>query len=219
MFHVAGPVLFLTALSTEAAVVRRGIGHRIGIRIQAIGIRCNRGIDQQLLDDARLIVVAGLAGALDPGLAIGDVVLDDPTGLVSELGPQAAPPTIPWTRGLIHSAYQLAATPAEKSDLGLRTGAIAVDMEQRLIRERAKVPVIGLRTISDRALDPVEPVVMSLVDDLGRPRPLVIATTLIRRPRLIGHLRRLQVDSRFALGRLETAVSRLLDTIGPRHPT
>jgi hypothetical protein len=203
MFHVPGPLIFLTALSAEAAAVRRGVSGPTGVRVGAVGIRCNRGIDQKLLDGAGLVIVAGLAGALDPDLAIGDIVLDDPAGLV--------PDRPLWRRGTILSVDQLVATSDVKTGLLRQTGAIAVDMETKLVRQRTDVPVIGLRAISDRACDPVEPVVMSLVNDLGRPRPIMIARTLIRRPRLIGHLRRLQKDTNLALSRLELAVAGLLD--------
>jgi adenosylhomocysteine nucleosidase len=141
--------------------------------------------------------MAGLAGALDPGLKIGDVVMDDAT-----------------TRGRIYTADHLIATPAEKAALFRQTGALAVDMENAIVRraaEAAGIPFIGIRAISDTADQAIDPAVLTIADEVGRPKPLAIAMLLIRRPGMAAKLRRLQADSHRALAALGAAVKTLIE--------
>jgi hypothetical protein len=83
----------------------------------------------------RGIIMAGLAGALDPTLHDGEVVIDQP--LVDTLQDAR------WRRGGIHTSDHLIATPAAKAALFESTGATVVDMETakaRAFAERAGVP-------------------------------------------------------------------------------
>jgi len=171
--------------------------HTIGIR----GVR----LPLPSLAESSILILAGLGGAIDPSLRIGDVVVHAPAGLV--------PDELPWRRGPICSAHQLISTPADKAGLFATTGALAVDMESDVVRKAAAeqdVPCIAIRTISDTADEAIDPAVMSFVDDLGRPRLGAVASGLLRRPGLLRDLSHLAKNSKLASQRLGEAVRQLL---------
>ena len=124
----------------------------------------------------------GFRGTLDPTLQVGDVVLEDP-GLVFR--------NSTLLRGTVYTADHVVATPADKAALFQRTQAQAVDMESTAVRSLAAgwgIPFVGLRAISDAAGDAVNPRVMAMIDDLGRPRLARTAAAVLRRPSMIPEL-------------------------------
>ncbi len=117
------------------------IHHLIGIK--AAGLP-NLSIDS----DTRYILLAGLAGALDPSLAVGDLVLCD--------CPERFSTRIEIQRGLIHTGVDVAATPAQKAELFASTQARVVDMETAVVRTfaaRREIPFVCLRAVSDSAAE------------------------------------------------------------------
>jgi len=177
------PLIF-AALELEAAALRK----ELNIEVQVIGIRACRL--PRALPRASRIILAGLAGALDPALKIGDIVMD----------------------GSIHTSDRLIATAAEKAELFQTTGARAVDMETAVVRRAAQaagIPFTAIRAVSDTADQALDPALLTVVDEVGRPRPLKVAALLVRRPNLVPQLRRLEADSRKALAALAIAVGRL----------
>jgi hypothetical protein len=190
----ASKLVILTALNAEAKVLA-GI---TGATVHVIGLRGARGVPP--VAPGSRVIVAGLGGALDPTLRVGDLVIDT---VVADG---------PWRLGAIHSAEHAVTTPEAKAALFRETGALAVDMEQAAVRRvlPADVQVIGLRAISDPADMAIDPAVLRFIDDVGRPRPLAIAAQLLRRPRLIPHLRELQANSAVALRNLALGVHALV---------
>jgi adenosylhomocysteine nucleosidase len=182
--------LVWTALELEARAIRRELAAAgLTADVEAIGIGACR-IPKTLPQVSRLIM-AGLAGALDPALRIGDIV----------------------TGEAIHTTDHLIATPAEKVALFRETGARAVDMENAIVRraaEAAGIPFIGIRAISDTANQAIDPAVLTLTDDVGRPRLLAVTMLLLRRPAMAGRLRQLQRQSTVAAAALGEAVKTLL---------
>src|SRR5437879_4595716 len=89
----APPLLILCAVAMEAKAVADALGmptptpgrpalcrnHKYLIELHLIGIGAKR-LPDRLFDPIRGAILAGLAGALDPTLAIGHVVID-PGGL------------------------------------------------------------------------------------------------------------------------------------------
>lgn len=197
-------MIILTAIESE----RRAVGKTLrlfGIAnpVIAIGIAAARFPPN--IPSASIWILAGLGGALDPSLNIGDVILDDPHGLV--------PNSVPIRRGKIHTAKKLIATPQAKAEAFTQSTAAMVDMEQSIIQQKAAAQgalLIGVRAVSDTADDSVDPAVLTFVDDLGHPLPLAIAMGLLKRPALISQLRRLQKNSAIALDQLGQAVSEIL---------
>ena len=201
------PIAILTALMPEYRAIHKAVGERVGVAYHLVGLSATR-VPQ--LPAGTLVIVAGLAGALDPKLRVGDLVLDTE---VANL-----PPELPWHRGAIHTADQLVATVADKTALFRETQALAVDMEQAGVRRALPQSnrVIGLRAISDAADSAIDPAVIRMIDGTGRPRPLTVLSTLARRPSLIPHLRQLNASSKLALRNLGLGITALVDRLKSR---
>jgi adenosylhomocysteine nucleosidase len=139
----------------------------------------------------RMLVSSGFAGALQPGLEIGDLVI---------AGNFSAPALLDKARILFHpdapvhfGALITRAAPAEtvadKGSLARATGALAVDMETEWIARgcaEAGVEMIAMRGISDTATQPL-PVPFARWFDVQKqkPRPGALLGHLARHPGLI----------------------------------
>jgi hypothetical protein len=202
-------IQIFTAVTIEARAIQRSL-RLPEPKVQAIGIGAKHLPDPAKLQGIQLILLCGVAGALDPALRIGNVVLDDPD---HHMGDSPI-----YRRGVIHTSSRIIATPGEKARLFAETGAMAVDMEQQIVRDFASplgIPVIGLRAISDTAGEILDPAVVGLVDDLGRAKPIQIALTLLRRPELIPYLSRLNANTTLALKNLADTVRIILTDLTP----
>jgi adenosylhomocysteine nucleosidase len=210
-------LLILTAVILEARAIAAALempcptpGHptsrkfgELSVFLHLAGIRAHN----LPAEGASWVVMAGLAGALDPSLAVGDIVIDDFPDALGE------PP--PCHRGHIISSDEIVATPAEKAELRRATGAMAVDMETATVRDWAKrqnAAFIALRAISDRADQCLDPTMLRMVNGWGKPKSLAIARELICRPTLIPSLLRLGADSKFAAHCLGAAVQSFVVT-------
>ena len=161
-----------------------------------------------------LVWLVGLGGALDPSLQVGDLVIDGPPGTALQ------PADASFHRGRIHTSDRLVATPAQKRALFAQTAALAVDMEQRLVRDKLAplgISVMGVRAISDTAETALEPHLLRLVTHVGRPRWAALAAALLRRPSLLVSLVRLGRDSSRAVKQLTRGIQELVE-LGPYNP-
>jgi adenosylhomocysteine nucleosidase len=200
-------LLILTAVMTEARAIAKAAGvpcpkpnqpaqwnrQDLRVTLALVGISAR----QLPTDAADTVIMAGLAGALDPSLAIGDLIIDD--------WPEGIPLPATAKRGAIHTAQDLAATPAQKADLFAQTHAAAVDMENAAVRQwalRHGAAFGAVRAISDRADQALDPAFLTFIDQWGRPRPGRILSALVSRPSLLPALLRLGSDSKNAAGRL-----------------
>jgi hypothetical protein len=198
-------VAIFAAMQMEASAIRRALPK---LQVWMLGISAKRLPLESEVSRRSVVILAGLSGALDPTLRIGDIVVDDPTGLL--------PASIQYRRGAIASADEIIGTPAEKARLFQRTKALAVDMEGAVIREfteRLKIPFLHVRAISDTADETLDSRVLGFVDDVGRVRPLQMAAAIARRPNLIPYLNRLGKNSKLALDRLGRAVAEIIAAI------
>jgi hypothetical protein len=195
-------LIFLAALLSEAKAIEKAIGNVVNVQIHIIGMRAVRSLPLIFPEDT--VVVAGLGGALDPTLKIGDLVLDTPVG--------ALPPSLTWRIGPIHSSEFVVNSPRDKADLFAKTKALAVDLEQERVREGLppEVRLIGLRSISDSSDFAIEPVVEDFIDEVGRPQTGTIISSILKRPRLIPHLLRLNANYRKALENLGLGAASLV---------
>jgi len=109
-----------------------------------------------------LIVLAGVAGALAPSLAVGDLVAAD--AVLSGGQVLSAPPLPPGVaalpadvrRGPLLSADRVLITPEEKAAAHAEQGALAVEMEAAEIARAATaagLPWAVLRAVSDTAAE------------------------------------------------------------------
>jgi adenosylhomocysteine nucleosidase len=164
----------------------------------------------ELQDEPCAIILAGLAGALDPSLQNGNVIIDSGVKISDEN------PIFTSARAAhLIAQTRITSTPEEKSQLFAATGAAAVDMESDVVRDFANdlgLPLIILRAISDRADEGLDAIVETFVNADGRTTPLRILLGLIRRPSLIGQLIRLQRNSTEALMRLSEVMRTLLES-------
>jgi nucleoside phosphorylase len=196
--------LILTALRLETRAVARALGLRtrekglsakgtvgdIEVELMTVGLRAAR-LPAVVPNDVKFIIMAGLGGGLDPSLRVGDVVTGDG----------------------IHTSAEAALTPERKAELFCRTGARVVDMETAIVRrwaEAAGVPFIAIRAVSDAADEAIDPGVLALVDEVGRPRAFAVARYLLSRPSGIRRLLRLGAASRAAGERLGEAVREII---------
>ena len=172
-------------------------GYDIDMRVTGVGaIR----LPEIAGDPPAAIIMAGLAGALDPELKIGDVIIDEASTWPAK--------NLPIPRRKIHTAHSLVASVGDKSTLYASTGAAAVEMENAAVRELARkwgAPYLGIRSISDKADQPLDPAVLKCINPFGGAKMEIVYRTL-RRPGLIAEFYRLFRDSSTALKTLAPAV-------------
>jgi hypothetical protein len=189
-------------MQTEAKYVRRAVGNTVPIHVIGIGARSLPPIAEAR--SAGYIILTGFAGALDPHLKVGDVVLDAGVDFC---------PNFAGKRGKIHCSTALIGTPAAKAELFSTSRCCCVDMESDAVRNlaaEAGVPFIGLRAISDTADEALDPAVLRMVDQYGKVKPLAAFAALSRRPAMLGKLMRLGRSSRIAGENLSRALQELL---------
>jgi len=225
--------LILTALLPEAQALKQGLQLTKvaapvpfwtgdGVALAVVGIHAARLAEVAQIPavaSIRGVLMAGLAGALAPDLAVGDVVIDAPASFTGAL-PHGA------RLGRIHTADAIIATPAEKQRLFASTSCVAVDMETETARRFAKergAAFLTVRAISDAAKDALDPALLHLIDDQGRPRIGRAVAMLCRNPEKLPSLLHLQRATTMALSNLAAAL-REIRTSGwpdgaaiPRH--
>ena len=131
------------------------------------------------------IILAGLAGALDPAWDEGDL-----TSFKSEAWDEFHR----WTEGQSkvrpgkwHTAHEIIATGEEKIALGNRTGCGIVEMEWDCVAKACHkhgIPLVGLRAVSDHAdkLLPADLFLLGCDAVTGKSTPMKIAKHLLTRP-------------------------------------
>lgn len=165
------------------------------------------------------VILAGVAGGLDPNLHIGSVLIDEESTPIPAY--RHLPPTLDLRVGKIHSADAMIATPASKHHLYTSTGAHGVEMERsRVLRHMDAMPLprpafLHIRGISDSAHDSLDSSFTQIVDPLGRVRPLSMTATLVRRPNLIPRLWRTGHNAHLAATRAAAVVRAILITGWP----
>jgi adenosylhomocysteine nucleosidase len=173
------------------------------IELHTIGIRATSM--PGTLSSTAPILLAGLAGGLDPTLRTGDLIVE---GCTPDLAAK-----ISAKCGRIHTANRIIGAPHEKTDLFRQTGACAVDMESAIVRAAAASlnrPLYTIRAICDPADMSLGQALTDCVDEFGHPRAVPLAKNLLRHPSLIPTLLRLHTASQAALKSLASGVSRFV---------
>jgi nucleoside phosphorylase len=159
----------------------------------------------------RWLIYAGFAGALDPALCVGDVLLAD-----AIVGPSgqcwSAQKWSGVQSGRLFTAERLVGTPTEKRELAAAHGACMVDMEAAHVASRAAtaaIPFFSIRAISDNAQTSLSPAFVALLAG-GRVSAPRLVRAICGRPSLLLELWRLGRDTRIAARQLARALDRLL---------
>jgi nucleoside phosphorylase len=158
------------------------------------------------------VIVAGLCGALDPALQVGDLVPPDEV-LDAATGRTHRRPIPHRHGGRLVSVARVIASPAEKAGLFARHAAAAVDMETAAIAavcESHEVPWLCLRAVSDTADQALPDGIERLIDDHGRLRPWPAVRQLARAPGTIPALAHLARGTARAAEALAAALPPLL---------
>jgi len=186
--RMAGPVILVTGTHAEAA----SLPNHAGLLVIAGGGDA-AGLAGKLAaaaPGAAGIISYGTAGALAPGLTVGEWIIG-----VGLAGGAAAPCDPRWVAalarclpaaraGLVFADCRLLATAALKAE-ARRTGAIAVDMESHLAGTAARdadVPFAVLRCISDHAEALLPPAIAVAMRPDGRLDYGAMARSVMRQP-------------------------------------
>jgi nucleoside phosphorylase len=233
------PRLIATALPEElGALLRRarGVRRRAGafegtlggrrVRLACTGSgprRAARELDRLLADGpASVVIGTGIAGALTPGLALGEVVV---ARRVRDGEGEAPAPDEGWRARALRlgarpavavSVDRVVTRPAERLDLAREVpagSAGSVDMESAAWSRaagRRRVPCLILRAISDRSCEELPDYLAECLDAEGGISRRRVAARALARPGSMSSLLRLGRQSREAAERLASFVERLL---------
>jgi adenosylhomocysteine nucleosidase len=167
------------------------------------------------LAGARGLISFGLCGALDPALAVGDIIVGD--GVVGGDGPLATDPA--WTntlraalpgsrRGLVAGADVIAGSLAAKAALRQASSAAVVDMESHAVARVARdvgLPFAVIRAVSDTAGRALPRAAQAGFKADGEPDVGAVIAGLLRRPWELPALIRTAVDAEKAFKSLAFA--------------
>ncbi len=173
--------------------------------------RARKGLETVLqVERPRAVIVAGVAGGLDPSLVSGELVVSDQSHRswlrrVQTKLPQVRVGPLLTSRRVIVSAVN-------KSAAFRDSGALAVDMETEAVAEVCPLPWLGLRAISDTAQEDLPLDFNDFLDQRGRPHYWSILAEVARRPGRIPDLLRLGQATRRALTRLGQVLPAVIES-------
>jgi nucleoside phosphorylase len=223
-------------LAGESAVWRgRWRGREIALAVTGDGDRNARAGAAAALRRvrARAVIAIGVAGALSPELATGELLVAH--RVMREHGDAwQAPP--PWLAGAARlagarpaaliSVPRLAATVADKQRLLALTVArepgllAAVDLESAAFAAAAtarSLPWLILRAISDGAAEALPPLLNSCLDEGGAIRRRLLAVRLLGQPSALPQLLSLRQRVRTCAVALATAATAAIESTGARY--
>jgi hopanoid-associated phosphorylase len=212
----------VTGLAAEARILhRRGLA---AIATAGDAARTHAACARLLADGADALLSFGIAGALDPALVPGTLLL--PRRVVGEGGEIfAADPA--WHDRLRHALAArglapdegdllgratIAMTVGEKATLRARACAVAVDLESAAAAAAARAagrPFLVLRAVADPAGFALPHAAAIGLDDSGRAALAPVLASLLRRPGQVPSLLRLALHTRAALKSLARAAASL----------
>jgi adenosylhomocysteine nucleosidase len=192
----------VTGLASEAAVVSRICA---GTDVKVVCAASNgaeaKRLAKQLVDDGvEGLMSFGIAGALDPALQSGELLIADEV-LLDEVGNSELfhcdrtwldrlhaalnQTQVPYRGGLLVGSHVLWRKVSDKEAIHEITGAAAVDMESgavAAVAAEAGLPFLAVRAVADRAVDSLPAFVETAVKPDGRPAVGRVLAALARRP-------------------------------------
>lgn len=171
-----------------------------------------RKADALAASGATALVSFGIAGALDPALKPGDLIIPEsvitPDGRCLECDSawrQSAIQKVAGQGGAIAGRSIAAATREEKGILFRETAAVAVDMESHHVAEAASrhgLPFLVIRAVADTAQDTLPEAALKGLNEEGRPAIAAVLQSLLRKPWQLPRLIRVALRSRTAMNAL-----------------
>jgi adenosylhomocysteine nucleosidase len=190
-------------------------------------------VERAIADGATALVSFGVAGALDPALRPGTILL--PEAVILPSGD--AIPCSPWfalsrpftngssgdkkkessmarpngaMAGSIYGGDTIISGVRAKQSQFRQTGALAVDLESGIVARaaaRAGIPFFVLRAVADPASSELPPAALVGLHEDGRPALLRVVASALRRPTQVPALIQLALDTRAALSALTRGTS------------
>lgn len=204
------------AMEFESATFRATQGRRLCVSIWTLGVTGEHspGALRRMIEKVRpeLIVSAGFSGALQPGLALGDIVIGENFSdqhLVRKLRARTD-----FRIGPIVTVPDILETSAAKRSIGEKSGALAGDLEsEHLFRVccEAGIPMLSVRTISDLlGQDMPVPGSVLINPETGRSEPSAIFRYLFRHPAKAAQFAQLVSGARVAQQCLARALGNII---------
>jgi nucleoside phosphorylase len=220
----------LVGLPFEAAILEKrlaGAAVRLSVRCSgADPATAARAAAELARSGAELLLSFGLAGALDPAIRPGELLI--PETVVDAAGASYATDPVERTRFAARLAEPcrrprallgvaaVVPSPAEKARLFAATGAAAIDMESLPLAAAAASadrPLLVVRAVADPAERAIPRAALAGIDAAGKIRLDGLAAALLGRPGDLVGLLQLAADSARAkakLGRAARALARSL---------
>ncbi|WP_157220335.1 phosphorylase family protein [Flavisphingomonas formosensis] len=198
------PLIVACGLQSEARLIAHIGGDMIVIPGGGDSARLEAELDQAARGAPGLILSTGLAGALDPALVAGDLVIDGDADIVARLR-QALPDA---HAGGITGSDTPIATIAHKRTLHAESAALAVDMESHVaarVARRHGLPFAALRAISDTAKETLPPAALVGMRPDGGVAFGAVLASLARQPAQLPALIRTGINTGRAMRRLGRA--------------
>jgi len=177
-----------------------------GVRIVAVEsgagmVKAERAARELIaVHSPKWVLSCGFAGALQPQLAVGDMIavnqiVDDHAHELQIDLKMEADPARKLHVGRLATVSKIVRTVAEKQQLGARTGALAVDMETFAVAkvcQELQRKFLAFRVISDDLSADLPPEVMSIFGDTGAVRFGAVIGSLWKRPSSVTDLWKLR---------------------------
>ncbi len=194
----------VTGLASESAVVTAmlddGAGEVSVLCAGASAERAGQRARELVRDGAEALLSFGVAGATDPDLQSGDLIVAESVLLDEDgkgdrfpcdanwraaLNGALASARLPCHGGMLIGSAKLWRDPKDKEGVFARTGAVAADMESGAVgavAAKAGLPFLAVRAIADRARDALPALVTTAVRPDGRTAVSRVLAALARRP-------------------------------------
>jgi hypothetical protein len=219
------PVVVCPLRFEQGELRRHGVGRRATLDCCGLGAAGVREWAGQFTppspDDggAPRVVLAGIAGGLRPHMSTTTAYV---ASTIVDSTSRRWEPTWPGPTGTATAAILQAdavlTTPQSKRDAAARFGADLVDMESAAFAELAAARGwrwTVVRGVSDDDAAALPADIGDWLHPSGRLRPLRIASTLARRPALLGPALRVRADGKSALRSVAAIVNALLEGTDP----
>lgn len=204
------------ALEFESACFRARHDPRLRVGVWllgAMGAAAATSLKRKLDDSVpALLISAGFAGGLRPGLKVGDLVLGEnhsDRNVVANLSLDNR-----WHVGGVTTAQAILERAEDKRCLGLETGCLAGDLETAQLAEicaEHRLPMLSVRCISDAVEDDLPvPADVLLNPQTGRPNPLMLFRYLLGHPSCVTGFNKLLKNSRMAQVQLAKGLEEIL---------